>query len=210
MKKSAILFLILFLTLTSKDSHAQVRRIARSATVVEGNISLLFNTGKINISYDYSNMAIQGFSTQAAFFKEEKRIRGEQGFMKFMGMWESWPKTNFEPEFETRIKKALSKLKTPDKRILDAANYSTDGNINLDVKIVSVDPYFHHGFVETPFNLRAFCVFSDQQGNFLVSMDVIAYGSMEPSMEDGLTECYGIAGAIIGTKIRKYIQYGEE
>jgi len=111
-----------------------------------GDISVLAGENELSVTFEYDNMTVHGYTSEADFIKDKVRIREKHkpgSGEKFKGSWFADRDTVYAPSFIKNLNYAL-----PEKRKITISRNNPDAKYNLHVKTLWIYPGYNVGFSE--------------------------------------------------------------
>ncbi len=154
MKKS-LLFLALLFTFQG---------FGQRFTVLEGNYKNLKGISQYNVTFDYSNLKVHGFETEADYIREKKfkRIGKEGGGEAFEKDWYEARENQYEPAFIAYFNKKFEKAQI-------VCSKNSELQYTMNVKTTWIYP----GYFSEPAKISAIITFTETKnpGNVLFSLE---------------------------------------
>ena len=154
MKKS-ILFLVLFFT---------VQGFSQRFNVLSGNYKNLSGISAYNVTFDYTNLKVHGYETEADYIKEKKAKRSDkEGKAEaFEKDWYDARKEKYEPAFIAYFNKKFERAEV-------VCSQNSELKYTINVKTTWIYP----GYFSEPAKISAIITFSETQNpaNVLFSLE---------------------------------------
>ncbi len=154
MKKS-LLFLLLFFTFQG---------FSQRFTVLTGNYKNLKGISKYNVTFDYTNLKVHGFETEANYIKEKKwkKIGKEGEAETFEKDWYEARENQYEPAFIAYFNKKFEKGEV-------VCSKNSELQYTMNIKTTWIYP----GYFAEPAKISAIVTFSETKNpnNVLFSLE---------------------------------------
>jgi len=154
MKKSVLLLLLLF------SFHGFSQRF----TVLSGNYKNLKGISQYNVTFDYKNLKVHGFETEADYINEKKikRSNKEGKAEEFEKDWYEARKKQYEPAFISYFNKKFEKAEV-------VCSENTELQYTMNVKTTWIYP----GYFAEPAKISAIITFTETKNpdNVLFSLE---------------------------------------
>ena len=140
MNKLKLPLMMLFIAITSVSFSQKIK-------IEEGNLDFLKGVTELNVVYDYSEMAVGKYSTEAEYLDKkvgEKNKKEAGTGDKFLASWNGSRVRVYQPKFESLFNKVLAK------KNLTIAEGRTDAKYTLIVKTTFTEPGFNIGITKRP------------------------------------------------------------
>lgn len=180
--------------------------MAQKVKVIDGDISVLKREKKLNLQYDYSEMGVGKFATEAEYIKKKKSDYNE----KEAGRGDSWEKSwvadrknRFQPQFEELLNKygpfTAGDIPTAKYTLIFKTKYTEPGfNVYVTRKNAEIDG-------------EAILVETANPDNVIARMTVLncpgrTSGGNDYDTGTRIQESYAVAGKGIGKFLQKELK----
>lgn len=202
MKQSKITLFIAFLALTSFT-------FAQKIVKTEGDLSFLASSPSINIVYDYSEMGVGKFKTEAEYVnKKVEEYNGEEAGRgdKWHESWVGSRERVYQPKFEELFNKYAEKSG------VNGATNKSDAKYTLIVKTTFTEPGFNIGITSKPASVNFEYIFvetgTDKVLAKFVQLKVPGAQAMGMDFDTStrISESYAKAGKMFGAYLSKNVK----
>jgi hypothetical protein len=212
MKKTALFVILVFGMLFSSLSHAQYTPSFGGSKVIlkSGDLKKMIGEKNIKLDYDYSNIKVGAFNSEAEYVDSKVKAYNEKEKGKgdtWKKGWEGARKERFQPKFEELFCKKLLKSG------LVASEKASKTKYILIVKTTFIEPGYNVGIMKKPafVNFEFLLVETDKPSVVVAELylnNVVGSQSMGFDFDAGsrIAESYAKAGKMLGKFISKELK----
>lgn len=174
--------------------------VNNAVRVTEGDLSYLANVKVIRIEYDYSQKTVCKFPDEEQYLNHHKEKWSKETYKRFETEWKSLPKEKLEPMFQMYFNRKIAV-----EGIL-GKNYADSAEVTMILQVKTEEPDSHPETEQRLPYLHAMCTFLNKEGEFIARIQLTAFGSRDDRPATRITECYAIAGKMVGGTIVKELR----